>query len=162
MNPLRQCWTIIRLLYLYIGYWLVGLPQEYFYIKKGNYFVDLKWYHRAIRNYKKALQDSDDPHIHSMLGYCYSQIGTPVDSVEHYSKAHDKIRDPKTDLGLAISEVESGNIEKSEEIIFEVSRSSYQLEPSDVETLDWLRLRIEIAKKGRKDLKHSIDELKQK
>jgi hypothetical protein len=97
-----------------------------------------------------------------MLGYCYSQIGTPVDSVEHYSKAHDKIRDPKTDLGLAISEVESGNIEKSEEIIFEVSRSSYQLEPSDVETLDWLRLRIEIAKKGRKDLKHSIDELKQK
>jgi tetratricopeptide (TPR) repeat protein len=133
MDALRRCWTIVKLIYLYIGYWLVGLPQEYFYIKKGNYFADLKWYHRAIRNYKKALQDSDDPHICSMLGYCYSRIGTPADSVEHYSKAHDKIRDPKIDLGLAISEFESGNIDKSEEIMREVRRSNYRLESRDVE-----------------------------
>jgi len=160
MNALGRCWKIVKLVYLFLGYWVVGLPQEYFYIKKGKYFVDLNWYHRAIRNYKKTLRDSDDPHIHSMLGYCYSRIGTPLDSIEHYNKAHDKIRDPKIDLGLAISEFESGNIEKSVEIIQEVRRSNDRLESPDVEALDWLEKRIEMAKKGRKDLTHRIDELK--
>jgi hypothetical protein len=97
-----------------------------------------------------------------MLGYCYSRIGTPVDSVQHYSKAHDKIRDPKTDLGLAISEFESGNIEKSEEIIHEVRRSNYSLDSRDVKALHGLETRIEMAKKGRKDLTHRVDELKWK
>jgi len=162
MNPLRQCWTIAKSIYLYLAYWLLGLTQEYSYIKKAYYFVDLHWYHRAIHNLKKVLRDSDDPHIHSLLGYCYSRIGTPFDSVEHYSKAHDKIRNPKTDLGLAISEFESGNIEKSEEIIEEVRRSNYSLDSHDVEALHGLETRIEMAKKGRKDLTHRIDELKWK
>ena len=109
MNVLRRIWIILKLVYLYLGYFLVGFPEEYFHIKKGNYFVNLRWYHRAIHNYKKALEDSDNPHIHSILGYCYSRIRTPLDSVQHYRKPHEKIRDPKIDLGLAMSEFDRGN-----------------------------------------------------
>jgi len=110
---LRRIWIILKLVYLYLGYFLVGFPEEYFHIKKGNYFVDLGWHHRAIRNYKKALRESDEPHIRSTPGYwsghCYSRTGIPVDSVEHYSNARDRIRDPRIDIGLAMSEFDRGN-----------------------------------------------------
>jgi hypothetical protein len=92
-----------------------------------------------------------------MLGYCYHRIGVLVDSVEHYSKAREKIRDPKIDIGLANLEFESGNIERSEEIMREVRRSKYHVDSQDVKQLDWLETRIEMAKKGREDLKHPID-----
>jgi hypothetical protein len=95
-----------------------------------------------------------------MLGYCYSKIGSFEDSVERYRKAHAKIRDPKIHIGLAISEFESGNIEKSEAIMDEVRRSDYRLDSRDVEALDWLGTRIQMAKRGRKDLSHKPDTLK--
>jgi tetratricopeptide (TPR) repeat protein len=157
MNVLRRIWTILNLVFLYLGYFLVGIPKEDFHVRKGNYFVDLGWYHRAIQNYKKALEDSDDPHIHSMLGYCYSRIKAPLDSVQHYSKAREKIGDPRIDIELANSEFDCGNIEKSEEIMWKVRRSNYHLDSQDVETLDSLETAIEMVKKARKDLKRPTD-----
>jgi hypothetical protein len=95
-----------------------------------------------------------------MLGYCYLKIGSFADSVEQYGKAHNKIRDPKIHLGLAISEFESGNIDKSEAIIREIKTSDYRLDYRDMEALDWLETKIQMAKRGRKDLLHRVDELK--
>jgi tetratricopeptide (TPR) repeat protein len=133
------------------------MPVEDFHLRKANYFLDLGWYHRAIHNYKKALKDHDDPRIHSVLGYCYSRIKAPLDSVQHYSRARDKMRDPRIDIGLANSEFDCGNIEKSEEIIQEVRSSNYRLDSKDVEVLDSLAAAIEVVKKAREDLKPPTD-----
>lgn len=150
---LRRIFTILKLFYLYLDYFLVGFPEEDFCIMKGNYFFDLGWYRRAIRCYKSALKDYSDPRIHVMLGYCYSQTKASLDSVQHYTKAREKIRDPRIDIGLATSEFNCGNIQKSEKIIWEVWRSNYNLDSQVLEALDSLATTIAMVKKSLKNLK---------
>lgn len=124
MNLIKKLWTISKLFYLYTAYWLVGLTQEEFYIMKGNYCADLHWNNLAIRSYEKAGKESKDPRIHLMLGLCYLRIGKYDKSVVNYRMAYEKIKHPKVAIGLAITEYETGNINRSEEIIQSLSIES--------------------------------------
>ena len=152
MAILRKCWTILKFIYLYSSYWLVGIPEESFYTAKGNYLVELNAYSSAIRSYEEALKESNDRRIHAMVGYCYSQLGGHKNAVEYYRKAFKKIPDQNIDIGLAISEFEAGNIDESETIIDELRRSQ-ETNSQTKETLDNLEARIALVRKERESLK---------
>ena len=96
--------------YLYLGYWIVGLDEEEFYIPKANYCADIGWYNMAIRAYKKALKDSTDPRIHSALGWCYAEVRMDEKAVEQYRIAFAKKKCPEMAIGLAYAEYSVGNI----------------------------------------------------
>ena len=151
MDTLKKCWAILKLIYLYLAYWLVGLPEELFYTEKGNYLMELNAYDPAIRTYKKALRDANDRRIHAMIGYCHSQMGSHKEAVENYRQAYKKIHDQNIDIGLAISEYEAGNIDESETIINDLRRST-KIDTSTKETLDNLEARIALVRRERKNL----------
>ena len=81
---LFRIWSIIKFTYLHICYFCVGLEDEEFLIPKANYCTDIGWYNLAIKIYKKALNESSDPYIHSALGWCYSELRMDEESVKHY------------------------------------------------------------------------------
>lgn len=157
MEAVRKCWLFVKLVYLYIAYWLVGLSEEYFQIMKGHYLLDLGWPRRAIRNFKKALKNSDDPRIYEMIDYCYSQLGNQNGGIECYRKAFEEKGDPRIGFGLAKAEFNRGNIEKSIDIIRGIQDSTHTV---DTFELDMLKAQIELVKKEREDVKHMDDEFK--
>ena len=67
------------------------------------------------------------------------------------------MRDPRIDIGLANSEFDLGNIEKSEEIVRKIQSSNYHLDSQDVRALDSLKRAIEMVRKARKDLRRPTD-----
>ncbi len=127
LNPFKYVWIVLKLIYLYLGYCLVGLDDQYFYIAKGNYFSALFWFRRAIPNYQEALRESQDPLIHLALGFCLLRVGRFGEAIEHYRIANEKVKLPDVALGLAIVEYETGNIGRCREIIQELEASDQQL-----------------------------------
>ena len=145
----------MKIVFSYVLFWTVPTGVENLHIMKGNYFFDLGWYDRAIKNYKKALKDSNDPRIHARIGYCYAQSGYTKEAVEYYRKAHNKTHDHSINVGLAMSEYDAGNMDESEAIIHELRRSN-NLETSTKETLDNLEARIALVRRERTRLeKHT-------
>ena len=153
MNPLSKIWTNLKIIYLYVLYWCVGLEEEEFYIKKADYYIDLNKYHRAIRSYERALKYSNHPYIHSKLSYCYTQTGKYKNTAEYFRKVFNDIDNPKTALRLAREELESGNIDRSTDLIKKLKSMESTLTSSEKEKLMFLELSISSAEKGREDLK---------
>jgi len=120
---------------------------------KANCYLDLGWYQRAIKNYKKAQRDSQDGRIDSAIGYCYSRIGRHEEAVENYRKGSSKTRDHRTRIGLAIEEYETGNLEASERIIRELQSSASKLDPKERVALDNLQIRVAMTKKARDEFR---------
>jgi tetratricopeptide (TPR) repeat protein len=144
MNRIKKLWAFLKLLYLYTAYWLAGITEEEYYILKGNYCVDLRWNRMAIRSYEKARKESKDPRILSMLGLCYLRVGNYDKSVENYRIAYEKFKRPKVAVGLAITEYETGNINRSAEII-EILNTENDLDVADKAAL--IKLKGLIANK---------------
>ena len=147
MNRIKKLWTLSKLIYLYTAYWLVGITEEEYYNLKGNYCADLRWNGMAIRSYEKARKESKEPRIFSMLGLCYLRIGKYDKSVENYRIAYDKFKHPKVAVGLAITEYETGNINRSAEII-ESLNTETDLDVADQAALKKLTDRIQQREKG--------------
>lgn len=156
---MRSVWIFTKFIWLYIAYWFVGSTPDYFYISKGNYFLELRWYERAIRNYKKALEDSTDHRIHDVISYCYSQMGRSSDAIDYYRAAYEKNTDPRTAYGLARAELERGNLEKSQEIIEAIRRINHHI---DQLRLDALEAEIQVVKKAREDASHMAHEFQKR
>lgn len=117
LHLLKVYWTLTKIFFLYFGYWLVGMAPEEFYIKKANYFMDLQWFDRAAPNYKKALRENKSARVHLALGLCLMKMGQFEESVQHFRLAHKKINQPDVVLGLAITEYETGNFDRSRELV---------------------------------------------
>jgi len=117
LYSLKVCWTLAKVLFLYFSYWLPGITPEEFYIRKGNYLMDLHWFHKAVPTYQKALKETKSPRVHLALGHCLLKMGQFKESVQHFRIAHEKMNQPDVVLGLAISEYETGNIDRSRELI---------------------------------------------
>lgn len=81
--PIKRMWIFAKLLCLHIAHVLVGLTEEAFYITKGNYLIDLHWFHRAISNYQKALRETQNSRVHLALSFCLMRVGKFQDSVGH-------------------------------------------------------------------------------
>ena len=113
---MRTIWISIKLLYLYIAYWLVGLSEEDLYITKGNYFADLEKYYSAINCYKKALRESEMYSLYASIGWCYAAIDNDTEALEYYRKAYERIKHHYVTVTLASLEMECGNIGKCKDV----------------------------------------------
>jgi tetratricopeptide (TPR) repeat protein len=153
MNVLRKSWRILKMISSYFLFWPI---PENLYIMKGNYFFDLGWYDRAIKNYEKASRDSTSPRLHARLGYCYAKTGNAKKAVEYYRKTHHRTNDHGITVGLAFSEYDAGNMDESEAIIQELRRSD-NLEPSVKQTLENLEARIALVRRERDNLKKEYE-----
>ena len=146
MKIIKQIWSIIKLIYIHIAYFLVGLDQEHFYIARANYFTDLKWFSYAIGNYKKALKESTDPLVVAALGYCYLMVGDYEKSVKYYREAYRKSKDPVISFGLVYAELNKGNIKEGKKVLQILSERENELEPYHITELNKLKQKIEAVK----------------
>jgi tetratricopeptide (TPR) repeat protein len=105
----------LKILYLYITYWLLGLTEESFQYKKAWYLTELGRYHSAIYALKKAEKDLKTSYVYGLLGWCYIQIEAFDKALPYYRKAYEINESTELLLGLAVSECHAGSIEKSME-----------------------------------------------
>jgi tetratricopeptide (TPR) repeat protein len=143
---LKQIWTIIKLFYIHLAYFSVGLDQEHFYIARANYFTELKWFSYAIGNYKKALKESADPLVIAALGYCYLMVRDYEKSVKYYREAYQKSKNPVISFGLAHAELNKGNIEEAKKVLQILTEKENKLEPYHIDELNKLKQKIEALK----------------
>ena len=95
---------------MYILYWIVGLDDEDFYLPKANYCAEIGWFKAAIRSYRKALHERNDPRIRAAIGWCYAELGMNEKSVKNYRIAYEKDNSPELAIGLAFAEYSVGNL----------------------------------------------------
>ncbi len=116
--PIKMFKIIIflKLIYLYLLYWLVGVDEEWFFITKGNYLYDLEYFPAAAKAYQKALKETKSPYVYSSLGYCYLYCGITDKALKYLNIAYSKKSTPEFAVGLVYAEYEQGNIQKSKEI----------------------------------------------
>jgi tetratricopeptide (TPR) repeat protein len=138
--------TTLKMIYLYLLYFLVGLSQEDFYVSKANYFADLGYYNSAIKYYKKALSIIKMPTIYSMIGWCYLQQDIFEQASEYYSKAYEKLKTPLIVIGYAISEFELGNYNMSENLCKELNDQSSNLPKQVLVSLEELQEKLNARK----------------
>ena len=143
---LKLIWILIKLFYVHLAYFLVGLDQEQFYIARANYFTELKWYSYAIGNYKKALKESTDPLVIAALGYCYLMVGDYEKSVRYYREAYQKSKTPVISFGLAHAELNKGNIKEAKKVLRKLSEKENELESYHIDELNKLKQKIEALK----------------
>ena len=146
MKIINKIWALIKLFYVHLAYFLVGLDQEAFYIARAYYFTDLEWFNYAIGNYKKALKESTDPLVTAALGYCYLMVGDYEKSVKYYREAYQKSKDPVISFGLAYAELNKGNIKEGKKILQSLSKKENELEPHHLDELNRLKQEIEALK----------------
>lgn len=135
--------TYLKLIYLYLCYWVVGLTEEGFQYKKAWLLCDLGHYHAAIFALKKAEIEWKASYIFGLLGWCYIQIESFENALIYYNKAYTKDKSPTVVLGLAISEFYAGSTKKSEE--FYQQLLPFCDDPYIKESMDMLKLEYEKA-----------------
>ena len=131
MSWLKFPWIIIKLMYIHLGYILMGLDHEYFYIYRGNCFYELHLYSLALGNYKKAQEDynSQDPFIKSAIGFCYLMLGNKQKSLNVYREAYKENKHPSVIIGLICAELNGGNTEAGHKLMQELSERKKELDP---------------------------------
>jgi tetratricopeptide (TPR) repeat protein len=153
MNSLYKLWIHWKRIYLIVLYWAVGEEEDYYFMMRAYYCLQLEDYGGAIRNCKKALKHSNNSWIHSTLAKCYAHTGKYDNPAEYFRTVYTDIDNPKTALRLANEELESGNIDNCQEIVKKIKTMSQKLSTSDREKLDYLETSIFEAERGREELK---------
>jgi len=128
--------TVLKFIYLYIAYWLVGLTEEDFYIKKGDYFADLGLYHSAIKYYQKAIKESEMYFLYALIGWCYLNIENDELALDNYRKAYEKIKKQYVTVPLASLEMKIGNKEHCEEVFKNIREERSELPEESLEHYD--------------------------
>jgi tetratricopeptide (TPR) repeat protein len=152
IGVLRKAWIFLKLLYSYIVFLTFPTPDENLCIMKGNCYVELGWYERAIKTYRKAMQTPNEEYLNAIIGYCQTQLGQHNEAVQSFQKEVRRSNDQKAKLGLALEEYELGNVENSEEVIRQL-RASDKLSSQEREILNSLEIKVAVTKKARDDYK---------
>lgn len=105
----------IKLLLLYVCYWIVGLEEDGFQYRKALYLSEVGCYHAAIHALKKAEKHLKTGYVYGLLGWCYIQLESFDRSLEYYNLAYKTDDSIPVVLGLAVSECHAGSISKSKE-----------------------------------------------
>jgi tetratricopeptide (TPR) repeat protein len=153
MGPLYKLWIHLKRIYLIVLYWAVGLENDYYFMMRAYYCLQLEDYGGAIRNCKKALTHSNNSWIHSTLALCYTKVGDHNTSAEYYRSVYTNLDNPKTALRLAGEELESGNLDSANELIKKIKDMNSALNSSDMHKLNRLEEDLSRAERGREDLK---------
>jgi tetratricopeptide (TPR) repeat protein len=118
-----RAWSTLKLFYLYLQYFLVGLDEEGFQVTKGNYLVELGLYPAAAKAYQRALKETQSPYVHASLGFCYLSIGLSDRAVQSLRAAY--LKKPQPDFGVLLAQalLEAGEPEESAQLHALLKRS---------------------------------------
>jgi tetratricopeptide (TPR) repeat protein len=119
---IRKIWSILKLFYLYLAYFTVGLDEEFYYIAKGNHLYDGGFFAAAAKAYKKALKETQSPYVYSSLGYCYLNVGIFDKAVENLEIAYSKRSTPEFAVGLIRAKYENGDYEESRKLLQHIEK----------------------------------------
>jgi len=148
MRILKYVFSIFKIIYITLGYYLVGLGDDEYYYSKGNFWAEVGNYQRAIKNYKKVLQERDDSDVEALIGWCYAAIGMSGLALKHYRNAYEKDKQPKIAIGLASCEFTSGNLEESKRVLSRLKESGLKLDAIDLESLKNIEILIQEKERG--------------
>ncbi|MDY7036779.1 MAG: tetratricopeptide repeat protein [Thermodesulfobacteriota bacterium] len=117
-----RIWSILKLLYLYLAYFAVGLDEEFYYISKGNHLLDGGFFSAAAKAYKRVLKETQSPYVYSSLGYCYLNVGLYDKAIENLEIAYSKKSTPEFAVGLIRAKYENGDYEESKKLFQSIKK----------------------------------------
>ncbi len=117
MYPIFYVFSIFKIIYINIAYISVGLSEDEFHNWKGNTWLRIGHYERAIKNYKKSLKEEEDSLVYAAMGWCYAALGMMDLALESYRNAHKRNKHQDIKMSLAFAECANGNFSKSQKII---------------------------------------------
>lgn len=119
-----RAWGTLKLVYLYLQYWFLGLDEEGYQVTKGNYLLDLGLYPAAAKAYRRALKETESPFVHASLGFCYLNIGLFDKAVQSLKIAYSK--KPRTDFGVSLAQalLEAGEHDESARLYAALKQSA--------------------------------------
>ena len=119
-----RAWCTLKLVYLYLQYWLVGLDETGFQVTKGNHLLDLGLYPAAAKAYQRALKETQSAYVHASLGFCYLNIGLFDKAVSSLRSAYSK--NPRADVGVTLAQalLEAGEREEGARLHALLSQSA--------------------------------------
>jgi len=106
----RGAWASVKLLVLYLEYWIVGLSEEGFQVAKGNQLSALGFYSAAAHAYGQALKGTQSPWIHAELGWCYLNMDMADKAVESLTVAYTRMARPDVGLILVQAFIAAGKL----------------------------------------------------
>ncbi|HYV20997.1 MAG TPA: hypothetical protein VFC25_18435 [Verrucomicrobiae bacterium] len=110
MGLLTKPWAAIKLLVLYLEYWIVGLGEEWFHVSKGNLLFDLERYSAAAGAYSRALQESKSPLLQARLGWCYMRMNMPNSAVDLLTTVRSHSGRPEVGMTLLHALIQAGKL----------------------------------------------------
>ena len=132
---MRRAWTILKLVYLYLQYFLLGLLEEGFQIQKAGYLCDLGLFAAAAKAYQKALRETQSPFVQASLGYCYLCLDLPEKAVEYLGRAYERRPIPNVGATLLQALRANGDTSRARELSEKLKRSREKLSPEAREVL---------------------------
>jgi tetratricopeptide (TPR) repeat protein len=139
--------AVLRLIYIEIQYWLVGLTPETYYWAKARAWEDFGDFRRATNSLSAYLKNSDDPQVRALLAYCYARRGDWARTADEYTRVLRKWNHPSIRLGLAEAERALGETEKARELIAELEKEQTPLAPQLEQALAILKGQLAAPKK---------------
>ncbi len=103
----------IKLVYLYLLYYLIGMEEEGFYYRKALYLTEIEEYFSAIKSLKEAEKDLKTSYVWGLLGWCYANVEQFEKSLHYYQLAYKTDKSESIVCGLAMSEAHAGNVGKA-------------------------------------------------
>ncbi len=102
--------------YWTLAYLLVGLDDEYYHIKLGDAYLQLRFYWKAVSHFTSALKEKERAWSHLQLGWALHCLNQFEDALPHYRRAFNLWPDPALAATLAKTEWSFGNNERSREL----------------------------------------------
>jgi len=135
----------LRLVYMELQYWLVGLTPETYHHAQASAWEDLGKYDRAAKHLRAYLENSDKPQMRGWLAYCYAKLEQWPDAAREYTTAISKWSHPSLILGLAEAKLHLGDIANAAALAALVEGSDAPIEPYVARALEYLKPQLQAA-----------------
>ncbi len=113
---MRSAFIVLKLLYLYLQYFVIGLTEDGFQIQKGHYLCELGQYAAAAKAYELALRDTHSAWVVGALGYCYLCMQITDRAVEYLRQAYTRRSDPELGVTLLQALWQNGDTSEAESL----------------------------------------------
>ena len=138
-NKTHFLWGYLKLAYIELQYWLVGLSPEGYYSQKAAVCVGIHEYPRAIRFLKLSLESTNSAAVRAWLAYCHACQGDWANAAAEYERAGAMRPNRHTWLAQAEAELRLGNSQKGLELIAAVEAGNDALDDATRRSCQELR-----------------------
>ncbi len=109
--------VILKLVYLHLLYFFVGLEEDSFQISKAEHLFALGKYSAAAKAYQRALEGTKSSYVYGWLGYCFLNLQQYEKAAENLELSLQRKVDPAFQSGLAWAYLGLGADEKCRSVV---------------------------------------------